>query len=541
MDPVISKRIQKRMPKFTDRICGGIAVEHMQDVEQYVDDIWRNAIKPLEAMGLRYEGASRVTAQEAFEFAPSRSTKGKRYLEMERTEMFLVNYHLTLNGDPLPPVPLYLPYSRPGGLITIKGSTFAIAPVLADKAISVGTDQIFVNVGKDRFSFMRTLHYFNVNGVRQSEYVVWANIHHARRSSKSRGNGEYRHVDMNANPVLYLMCKYGLIGALTKFGNCTPVIGTDNITTDNYPESQWTIFSATDTCPVTFKGQKNRALWRPTSIRIAIKNKELTSRVTSMIAGIFYNIDHFTDMVSVDVLDDVDNWKLILAHITFTDNMPPSKLLQDIETHINSLDTYIDSMVRQTLKNGGVDVNDIYELFVYMIDNLPEKISQGAGSINTLYGKQLLVLPYVLDSVVKAVFKFSFSLRPGAMRELTYKEVENAMRRIRPRVANDMNSGNPTVTSVSSAGDNMIFKITSVMVQQANSSGSRRRSNNHIDPTKLLNASLAEVANWNLLPKSSPSGYERLNPYVQITNDSTIVRNPRLIELIDTTQALIQR
>lgn len=541
MDPSLIKRIRKELPKFNDRICNGIATEHMRDAEIMLDNVWKNAIAPLANMGLTYVGYSRCTPQEAFEFAPSRSTKGKRYLEMEKTEMYLVKYFLRLNGEDMPPIYLYVPYARPGGLITIKGSTFGIAPVLIDKAISIGTDQIFVNVGKDRFSFMRYIHYFIQNGVRQSEYVVWANIHHAKRSSKSKGNGPYRHVSMDATPVLYLMCKHGLTGAMKKYGKCNIVVGQHDINVQTYPPDKWTIFESTGSCPNTLKGARNRALYKPSEIRVAIKNSEITPRVVSMMAGVYYNIDHFSELVSVDEVDNTDLWKLILGHITFCSDTIVSKLLQDIDTHINSLDTYIDSMVRQNLKNGGVDVKDIYDLFVYMIDNLPEKISQGAGSINTLYGKQLSVLPYVLNSVIKAIFTFSFSLRPGIQREITYKEVENVMKRLKPRIAREMNSGNPAVTSVSSAGDNLIFKITSVMVQQSNSTGGRKRSNSHIDASKLLNASLAEVASWNHLPKSSPSGYERLNPCVLIGPDSTILRNPRYKALIDETQALIQR
>lgn len=544
MDPRVSREIKKVMPKFNDKICNGIAIESMKYVAEYMDNVWRNAIAPLESMGLKYIKGERVDPKEAFDFAPSRSTKGKRYLEMEVTDMFLVRYQLTLHDEPLPDVMLYLPFAREGnaGMLRIKSSVFAISPVLADRAISVGTDQIFVNVGKDRFSFMRCLHYFNMNGQRQSEYVVWANIHHARRSSRSKGNSPYRHIDMNANPMLYLMCKQGLVGALKKYGKCDAIIGTSNINTETYPDDVWTIFESSGTAPASYRGVRHKAAYQGPDLRIAVRTEDLTPRVISMIAGIYYNVDHFPDLVQVEECNNPDLWKLILGHITFYNDALVSKLLQDIETHINSLDTYIDAMVKQNLQNGGVDVNDIYDLFVYMIDNLPERISHGAGNINTLYGKHLLVLPYVLNSLIKAIFTFSFSLRPGAQREITYKEVETAMKRLKPRVAREMNSGNATVASVSSAGDNKLFKITSVMVQQSNSTGGRRRHNNHIDASKLLNASMAEAANWNLLPKSSPSGYERLNPYVHTSDDDfTILRNPKFIKLIDETQDLIQR
>ena len=542
MDPLISRQIKKLMPKMNERICSGIATEHMKNADMFIDERWRNTIAPLASMGLTYHGGVRCPIHECIEHAASRSSKGKRYLELERTDMYLMKYLLKLHGEDLPPVYLYIPFCKPGGITTIKGSNFALAPVLIDRAISVGEDQIFVNVGKDRFSFRRHLHYFFQNDVRTSDYVVWANIHHTKRTAKNRGNGPYSHVHMDATPMLYLLAKYGFSETMKRYGTPHFVVG-DNLTEDTHPSSTWTIFSSTQSVPNTYKGGlRSRALYQPTQIKIAIKNKHITARIVSMMAGLFYIMDHFPDRCKIDYMDDTDHWRLILGHNTFNKQVIESRLLQDIDTHINSIDGYIDNMVRRDLHAGGILITDIYDLFVYMIDNLPALISQGAGNINTLYGKQLVVLPYVLTSLVEMIVNFSFSLRPGAQRKLSYKDVEKSMRGLKPKVAREMNSGNAAVSSVSSSCDNMLFKITTVMIQQNNSAGGgRKRQGNHNDTNTLLNASLAEVASWNHLPKSSPSGYERLNPYAILGDDSTIQRNKKFIALMDSTQNLIQR
>lgn len=546
MDPLISRQIKKCMPKMNDRVCNGIATEHMKNADIFIDERWSNTIAPLASMGLTYHGGVRCPISECIEHAASRSSKGKRYLELEKTDMYLMKYKLKLHGEELPPVYLYIPFiSSPGGMLSIKGSNFALAPVPIDRAISVGEDQIFVNVGKDRFSFRRHLHYFFQNDVRVSEYVVWANIHHTKRAAKNRGNGPYSHVHMDATPVLYLLSKYGFTGMMQRYGTKNFEIGLD-ISENTHPSSKWTIFSSTQSCPNTYKGGlRSRALYQPTQIKIAIKNKDMSPRLISMMAGLFYIMDHFPDRCNIEYMDDINHWRLILGHNTFNSQVIESRLLQDIDTHMNSIDGYIDNIVRRDLHSGGIntnDVNDIYDLFVYMIDHLPSLISQGAGNINTLYGKQLVVLPYVLTSLVKMIVNFSFSLRPGAQRKLTYKDVEKSMRGLKPKVAREMNSGNPVVTSVSSSSDNMLFKITTVMIQQNNcAGGGKKRQGNHNDTNTLLNASLAEVASWNHLPKSSPSGYERINPYVIIGDDSTILRNKKLVTLMDTTQDLIQR
>lgn len=530
------------MPKMNDRVCSGIATEHIRDAAEFIEAQWRNALAPLEPMGLTFHGGVRCPLNECLENASSRSSKGKRYLELEKTDMFLMKYTLKLHGEELPPVYLYIPYTKPGGITTIKNSTFTLSPVLIDRAISVGEDQIFVNVAKDRFSFRRTLHYILQNNERLAEYVVWANIHHVKRSAKGKGSGPYSHVQMDATPVLYLLCKYGLSGMMSKYGTADYKVGLD-FPEEQYPRDKWSIFSSTQTCPPTYKGSiRVRAAYVPSSIKIAIKTKDVSPRIINILSGLFYIIDHFPERCELEFMDDVDHWRLILGHNTFNTDTIESRLLQDIDSHMNSLDNYIDGMVKKELHKGGVIVDDIYDLFVYMIDNLPSLISQGAGNINTLYGKQLVVLPYVLKSVIEMIFTFSFQLRPGSQRELVYKDVVKTMRGLKPEIARKMNSGNAAVASASSSCDNMLFRITTIMIQQNNSaSDGRRRTANHNDANALLNASLAEAASWNQLPKSSPTGYERINPYVLIDEDSVIQRNPKFIELIDKTQALIQK
>ena len=543
MDPRLTRQIKKQMPEMNDRVCSGIANEHIKWATEFIDAQWRNALAPLEAMGLTYHGGVRCPLNECLENSSSRSSKGKRYLELEKTDMFLMKYFLKLHGEELPPVYLYVPYTRPGGLTTIKGSVFTLSPVLIDRAISVGEDQIFVNVAKDRFSFRRTMHYILQDNERLAEYVVWANIHHVKRSARGRGTGPYSHVQMDATPVLYLLCKLGLKGTMEKYGTKNYAVGTE-FPEDKYPRNEWSIFSSTQTCPPSFKGNiRVRSAYIPTNIKVAVKTKDVNPRIISLLTGLFYIIDHFPDRCEVEYMDDLDHWRLILGHNTFNTNTIESRLLQDIDSHINSLDNYIDGMVKKDLHKGGVPVEDLYDLFVYMLDHLPLLISQGAGNINTLYGKQLVVLPYVLRSVIEMIFTFSFLLRPGSQRELVYKDVVKIMRSLKPTIARKMNSGNAAVSSTSSSCDNMLFRITTTMIQQNNSAtvGRRSRKISHNDASALLNASLAEAASWNQLPKSSPTGYERINPYVLIDEDSVIQRNPKFIEIIDKTQALIQK
>ena len=81
------------------------------------------------------------------------------------------------------------------------------------------------------------------------------------------------------------------------------------------------------------------------------------------------------------------------------------------------------------------------------------------------------------------------------------------------------------MSSVSTPGDNMFFRITSRLVMQAQTSAGRKSQNLNVnDPQSWLDSSIAEAGNYLILPKHSPLGRNTINPTVELDEKNTICR-----------------
>lgn len=535
MDKILFDHIHKNFPKFNTLVCEGLAVEHMRAVEKYIDRVWKCAAAGFPD-DLKYVGYVRCSPTEEFMVAPVKK-KNKRLFEMARSDMYMVKYMFTFKGEPMKPRYMYLPFVRPGGIITIMGSTFAVSPVLADKAISVGVDNIFIPLNRDKLTFKRLIHRFVVNGEATTSYVVWSNIYHAQKNRRSISMSQH-YIEMNATPVHYLFCKYGLTRTFAEFAGCHVVAGEQDITPEKYPESEWKICESNKIKPSTLKSK----YYTPSRVKIAIRNEDYNLTTASMIASFFYIADHFPFRVRAVEVDDVNLWRILLGRITFTNDVSEGKLINDINAHLASLDGYIDGMVIEWLREDGVYVEDIYGLFMHVLETISERLTQSGSSVSSMYGKRLTVLRYVLMDIIKAIFNFMFAMKPGTKKVVTQSEIVNAMNRfLKTRLIVRLNHQHGEISSISSPGDNKIFKITSNVVLQTNTAGSKAHSGSNIDPSKFLHASIAEVGSFLNLPKSNPTGMSRVNPHVNILPDGTIERDPAKVALIDKVQEQIQR
>lgn len=540
MDVRIFNEVQKQVPKFNPVVCNGLAYAHMEKAEQYIDNVFRCAAHSFPE-GLVYVGYSRCSPQEEYDVITARRNNNKRSIEMTRSDLYLVKYSFTYQGQPLKPRYLYLPFVSDAGMIKILGSTFNISPVLADHAISVGVDNIFIPLNRDKLTFKRLIHPMVVSGRHEMQYVVWSNIHHP---SKRRSNSLVlrKIVNMNATPSHYLFCKYGLTQTFKKFFN-TDVVAVDQVDYDKYPSNQWLVCESTKIRPKGVRGKE----YIPTNIKLLVPISQYNPTIASVVAAFFYLADHFPERVLVSEVDDTTLWCSIMGHIALEPGTSEGKMLIGIDAHLESLDDYIDGMAHDWLRDDGIVVNDIYELFAYIIETMPEKVAQSNSTVASMYDKKLTVLRYALLDVISAIFKMMFEMKKkskNGTKVLSNKDVIDAMQKyLKPELVIRLNRNHGEVSNISSPTDNKLFKITSNVVLQTSSTGSKKTGSKGImvDPSRILHSSIAEVGSLNNLPKSEPTGRSRLNPYVKLLPDGSIYRDPAKREVLDKLQESIQR
>lgn len=537
MDTQLFKAIESEVPKFNPTIAKGLVVEQVKYAEQFIERTLYSAQSRFPE-GLTFKTLERCTPQEQWQEI-ARKRGGTRTYEVAHSDLYLVKLIFDFKGEEIKRF-LFLPFVKPGGIITLRGSTFAISPVLADKALSVGTDTIFLPMSMAKIKFEKAVQHYLADGKHVSGYVIWSMLYN--RSAESLRSEGRPSVQANTTMVHYLFCKFGVKETFKRFFETDVVIGHDEITAEKYPADKWIILRSTKIKPKKLKER----YYVGSDIAIAIPREQYNSNTIGAITGFFYVVDHFPNRVKAEYLhgeDELRLWKVLLGKLIFPAGVNEGKLITDINTHFISLDGYLDDQVRDNLRDDGIMCEDIYDLFIYIILNFADRTAKSVNDVNSMYGKRLTVLRYILYDITSHIFKFMFKLTNNTQKQLTKENIIDAMNfNLRPDLIMRLNHRHGEVASISVPGDNMVFKVTSNLVMQTDSSGlgSRSKGNMH-DPTKMLHSSIAEIGSYLHLPKSEPTGRGRINPFIEINDDGLVERRERYRALLDEIQRKINR
>jgi hypothetical protein len=534
MDTLLSELIKSDTPEINPIIANGLATEHMKQVEDYIHMVWKAVSRDFPP-GLEYIGCERCTPFEEYQFATSKKNN-RRSFDIARSDTYLIKYLFRFNGTMLPPRFVALPFVSDAGFINLGGSRFAISPVLSDKVISLGTSNVFVRLLRDKLTFERIPHNLIVDGKRELVNVVWSLIYH-----KPVNNDNAKHnIKAKCSLMHYLFCKYGFTYTFKHYGNCNPVVGTEEINVTNFPPSEWVIVESS-----TIKPRGNYEVpYRPSELKIAIRKNEFTPMVKQMVAGFYYVVDHFPARITKSYLDSLNLWKVLMGLIVFPGNVGEGKLLQDITEHFDSLDEYIDAIVSGKLKDIGYHCENIYDLFASVISSFSDWLLKAKDSINSMYGKELSTLYFVLMPITSQIFKLHFKLKKAASKkELKENDIiTNMSNIIKPGIIFGITSQHNGVSTVSYSGDNKFFEITSMITPQKTSGKGAQNDRAAInDPARRLHPSVAEVGAYLSFTKSDPSGRSQVNPHIRLDEKGTILRDPQKIALLDSVQAKIKR
>lgn len=524
-------------------IGNGMATYHIPGAQAYIYKAFKSVERDF-PKGLRFVEGVRCTPEEEFEVQTKKrqnkagKSGSRRTYDVAPSDLFMMRYQFSYNGEMLEPRHILLPYVHTGGMITISGSKWVISPVLVDRVISVGLSNVFVQLNKTRLIFKRVAHRFLLGTVEESVQVVWSKVHQGNRTGRtSKALTTMMH---------YLLCKYGFSKTFASFGNCHPVVLEQDTDMRQYPEEDWVICQSSRISLM----KAGRSKYERSTLRLALRRSELSQKVILMLGGFFYVVDHFPLRVDSKTLDSKRMWTILLGELIPGESEHSGHLHDEAEKHLRSLDKYIDSWTDEKLKNIGMPVDNIYQLFSIIIGHYNEWLLGGSDKVATMYDKEFSILFYVLYNVTSAINNLYFRLKAAeekamnANKELTKENIEGIMfDLLKTGLIFNINKGHGEVSTISSSGDNMAMKMTSVLVSQTNSnqaSPNRDRASTN-DPSRHLHSSIAEVGSaWNL-PKSSPYGRDRVNPTVAIDSNWVVQRKPQFVDMLDNTQNKIRR
>lgn len=534
MDQQVFNIMVNNTAKFNPRVANGFVVEEVDKAPEYIRKIVESAQNDFPE-GLKFIDMVTVSPEEEYGVLVRNGT-----YQISRSNIYAVKLLFEYNGEPLRPQYLFLPYLDAGGTLMLSGSTFTVTPVLIDKAYSVGPDSIFLYVNRSKLTFRQLAHNYYENGKKVSAYLVYSDLYGGRNPLKLKTDQLRPTHKMELAVVHYLLAREGVSGMFKKYTKTDVFIGDSNTVNANaYPPEEWTICKSIGVRPSKLRVNNYVA----SDICIAIRNCDLTPVSRSMIASIFYVIDFYPHRAKAEYIDDAQLWYLLLALTIKPDTKQEAVCLDKLNDHFASLETWVDEQVRRTLADCDVDVNDIWDILIDVVKTYPNRSNISTEQLSTMYGKRLVILRYLLSNVRDSIFRMGFDLQSlvNSRKPYTKKDIETIMmRRLKPLTIMRVNSKHPEVSSVGNPTDNKVPIMTLPIKLQSSMALQNRSAISKFPPSNVLNASIAEVGNLTSDAGDDYTGRSRLNPYVTLDEDGTVIQNPITSAIIEKTQANIR-
>lgn len=545
MDPRMKARMRERTPRFNRDIVDGFAVKQMKGVEEYVDSIWRSAAERFPP-SLVYHGFTRCTPEE--EYAELTKRRNKQTFELTQSDTYMVKYLLSYKGKMLMPKHISLPYVGQAGTMKIYDSVYCISPVIADVAISVVKDTVFVPLPCAKLKFERTQYSFYCNDEVETDYVIWSGLHNQFGKKKARtGTAEgVVTVDMKSTLLHYFFCKFGFSDTFAKYTGTVPLLSDGPFDPEQINQDEWLICRSICADGMKPRGVKTQSkFYVPSNIHLAIRKEDDSDVMRKYIASFFYLVDHFPDRIIPEYVEETRLWRVLLGRVIWRGNANEGKLADEIDTHLRSLDDYIDLVAQRILQEDNIFVDNIYDFCQCIIETMADRIMKSDPA--TMYGKRLTVLRYALFDVVGSIFRFSWRFNNAARKEYTADEIEKMLStEIHTDCILDLRRNHHgECNNILAPGDNYFFKITSNLVLQSDATRhlSGKSKSTVTDPAKVMHSSVIEIGSFRNLPKSEATGRTKANPYMRISDNGEILMDddPERRKQLDGVQEKLRR
>lgn len=555
MDKRLFNELAKDNPVvINEKIATGLPYHTLKSAKEDVDKIIRIAASNLPG-GFSFNGSTVCNPQEAYRVLTGLSNKSStrdRSIDFAENDFYLAKYHFSLPDEELTPRYQMLPLVEKGSIMKIGGRHFTIYPVLGDRCFSIGSDNVFIRLSRAVVTFRNVYHTLVIDGHTTARILVWSLLHN-RGGSQATGRGSERiklgHVYTTMSH--YLFAKYGLVETFKKFMNVDITLlrehEVDKYLSDNkLKRNDHHVITSKKVRPIGFK---HRVVYSDmlSDLAVIVSKEEATPEVIDSIASIFYMSDFYPDEIDIEELKGSWKWKVWLGYLLFGDTIGNNRLVENVETHLNALDDYVDEGIRHLLmEEEGLEIDNFYELCWYMVVNMKQMLSQESNDISSMYGKSLLVNNYVLAEIRSNIFKMMFAITNNPKKVYTAKDYNRQLgiqmqHAILTRLRRT--SDKPFMSTASLPGDNMIFQLGIKVIKQDRTKNRGRQSNrmNVNDPANRLDASILEAGNYLVLPKKTPTGDNTINPTVLLDSNNTIRRKPHLKEMIDYVASVISR
>ena len=494
MDDIIAA-VDEALPRFNTHLLTDYPNDQVNGIADVLSMAFEEAMKFLRNL-VTYEGYTILSPEERlqFELAHQRANA-----TITNSELYLVAFNFVYNGKRFT-VHLYLPYLIDGQII-LRNTRYGIQYGITEKIFSRSDDGITVRVIRQPLYFWRGMHFVlrsAVSSYQRTEFVVGAKLH--TKDSRKR--------DVQTTIVHYFLCKFGFNATIQRFGLLPSQISfVDAVGTDT---EEFEYFLAhrdvpNEGAPGVYLRVAKEALLDPTW-------RKLVANVLYLLSKRYHH--------TVAELYEPGNtiYRIYLGEILYG-QIGEGMAKSQADTHIYSVDYFLDPMTRDRLHVFGVEVTDIWDLLQYLFVEIDRILV--SSTHQNLYEKRMVITDlFVIKLFITPIYQRIYMIDQNPNR-LDSNALSKALG-LRPNGIRGI-SRVPNVEPVgnSNVNGNRLFAFG---LRKIRLSGSNTTTQALQSPDLRFDASIPVVETLVGFAGNNAAINGMINPYVKVTPEGGILR-----------------
>lgn len=396
MDDII-RAVSDALPKFNDDLLRTYPQKRMAECADFVAMAYKEAMDFL-GNEIEYKGYRVLSPEERVAFEMTMKKAGRKGAvragaPIAISELELVVYEF-VSGPNVARIHVYLPYLVDGQMIVRGTRTFLMYGITEKTFSRTGKNGITLRVIRQLLNFYKDIHFMMTSvssDWASNEFIITCKLH--KRDSKRR--------NVKMTVTHYLLCKYGLMGLLERFGIPAKAVTlvTEITDTSRYEYFHARKLDAADDEPIYMKVRKTvleNPIWR------------------KLLANILYLISQFKGHETIeDLLHESQTRYLVYLGDLLYQNFSEAKDASQGATHFYSVNFFLDPMTRNRLKAFGIDVRNIWDLLQYVFTEIDTILLN--TSHQDMYDKRIVITDLMLTKLfVVQIFHKAYRVQQNA-------------------------------------------------------------------------------------------------------------------------------
>jgi len=532
-----NKMVEEINTPWNPLIMNVLSTEMTKDVMTYLDKIMSSAMLSLNRdIKLEYTGYKKLTPDEEFKVVSADGTKKKEY-DFGRSDVRMVRLFFDFEGEPITPKNLYIPFVDEVGILHISDTKYLNIPVLSDTIVSPTSRDVFTRLLRDKVTFKRESKLVLLNDRVLDGDLIYKDLYRTQNRVITDNLGKV----VTPSPA-YLFGKYGLIGTFEKYAKTTPIVIYGDVDKEKYKD--YDIYSTIGEKPWSLKVEGN---YEPHEAKLLVLKEFHTDYLVQVLAvGFFYMLDVFPKLAEElvetinnnDTKEEIKDWRILLSMVIFKNSYSQERGLGDVNNHFQSLESYIDPIVKEKLAENDLVINHFFDLIAYVCSVFKQLTTNHKLISADIRNRYVDILYYILYDIFEALIKTLFELNKkkdrGMIinRELIDKTFNQTFSARKIFNLNSKNGVNISLLLSDNVGDSKLKIACSCELQENGKGVNKAPRQKHaikilpVNPTSAVFGSIYNVA------KSYLDERRNINPFVELNQYSRVVLSPKRLEYI---------